>query len=123
VTGSWAKEERSFVAGALFVPLAQPRARVAVALLEPEGPDSLTAWGFFNAVFERKELMEDYVLEAEAEKMLADPEVKRAFTERLAQDPAFAKSARARLDFFYRRHPAWDEQLGVLPVFRVDEQP
>jgi hypothetical protein len=124
VKGSWSPAtERDFVAGALFVPLAQPRARVAVALLEPEAPDSLTAWGFHNGVFERKELMEDYVLEDVAEKMLGVPEVKRAFDERLAEDPTFAKSPRARLDFFYRRHPAWDDQLGLIPVFRVDEQP
>jgi hypothetical protein len=74
-------------------------------------------------VFERKEYMEDYVLEGVAEKMLADPAIKRAFDERLAADPAFAKSPRARLDFFYKRHPAWDEQLNLVPVFKMDVAP
>jgi hypothetical protein len=121
--GSWTAEQHAFAPGALFVPVAQPRARVAIALLEPEGPDSLAAWGFFNGVFERKEYMEDYVLEGVAEKMLADPAIRREFDARMAADPAFAHSPRARLDFFYRRHPSWDDQVGIVPVFRVDQVP
>ena len=71
VRGAWSHEKRSFAAGGLFVPVAQPHARLAAQLLEPEAPDSLTSWGYFDTVFEQKEYMEDYVLEAVAEKMLA----------------------------------------------------
>ena len=35
-------------------------------------------------------------------------------------DPAFAKDPRARLDFFYRRHPAWDAGYNRYPVLRTD---
>ena len=51
--------------------------RLAAHLLEPEAPDSLTTWGFFDAVFEEKEYMED-LLEAVAEKMLKDLAVSEA---------------------------------------------
>jgi hypothetical protein len=122
VKGAWQPERRSFPGG-IFIPIAQPRARIAVQLLEPEAPDSFTSWGFFNAVFERKEYMEDYVLEGVAEGMLSDPKLKAEFEQRLASDEKFAKSPRARLDFFYRRDPAWDERYNLVPVFRLQKTP
>ncbi|MFQ5807661.1 MAG: M14 family zinc carboxypeptidase, partial [Phycisphaerae bacterium] len=63
-------ERRVFIAGTVVVPLAQRRAKVAVHLLEPEAPDSLIAWGFFNAIFEQKEYAESYVMEPIARRML-----------------------------------------------------
>src|SRR5690606_26577887 len=64
--GTWGAEAHDVPAGSLFVPVAQPLARVAIALLEPRAPDSLAAWGWFNNHFERKEYMEPYVAEAVA---------------------------------------------------------
>jgi hypothetical protein len=64
--------------------------------------------------------MEPYVAEQVAKEMLATrPDVAQAFRERLASDPAFAKDPDARLDFFYRRHPSWDERVNLYPVFRI----
>ena len=37
--------------------------------------------------------------------------------------PARAASPSARLEFFYRRHPSWDERFGLYPVLRVDVAP
>ncbi|MGZ3405783.1 MAG: peptidase M14, partial [Polyangia bacterium] len=122
VRGAWTHETRSFTGGGLFVPVAQPHARLAAQLLEPEGPDSLTSWGYFATVFEEKEYMEEYVLEAIAEKMLQDPAIKAEW-ERKLKEPAFAKSAHERLEFFYKKHPSWDTQLGLVPVFRLQETP
>ncbi|MBS7455597.1 M14 family metallopeptidase [Coralloluteibacterium stylophorae] len=119
LAGGWAPEAQDVGAGALFVPIAQPRARLAMALLEPQAPDSLAAWGEFNNAFERKEYMEDYVAEDVARDMLRDPAVRRAFEARL-RDPGFAADPQARLDFFYRRHSAWDERLDLYPVLRVE---
>lgn len=124
LAGKWRKEPRSFAAGALFVPIAQPKARLIMTLLEPHDPDSFVRWGFFNASFEQKEYMEAYVAEEVAAKMLAeDPEVRQAFERRLAEDATFAASPAARLEFFYRRHPSWDEQLNLYPVVRVEHAP
>jgi hypothetical protein len=127
VSGAWGAVESGerwpLGPGSLFVPIAQPRARLAIHLLEPQAPDSLCAWGYFNAAFEFKEYMEDYVLEEVAEEMLKDPAVKAEFDRKLASDPAFARSPRARLDFFYRRHPSWDTRFDLYPVYRTDVEP
>ncbi|MCE9578096.1 MAG: peptidase M14 [Deltaproteobacteria bacterium] len=122
VTGAWAREKRSAGQGAIFVPIAQPGARLVLHLLEPSAPDSLVAWGFFNGALETKEYMEAYVAEEVARTMLADPAIKAAFDEVL-KDPAFAASPARRLEWFYRRSPAWDERVGLIPVFRVDVAP
>ncbi|WP_425490819.1 M14 family metallopeptidase [Luteimonas cellulosilyticus] len=122
--GAWHEDTQDVAAGALYVPIAQPKARLVAALLEPQAPDSLAAWGRFNVHFERKEYMEDYVAEAVAREMLAgDPAVRSAFETRLRDDPAFAADPAARLDFFYRRHSAWDTRYNLYPVLRVEAAP
>jgi hypothetical protein len=124
LTGVWHAEKRDIAAGALYVPVAQPAARVLVALLDPMGPDSLSAWGFFNNTLEQKEYMEGYVVEGVAREQLAhDPQLAQAFAQRLASDPAFAADPAARLGFFSERHPSHDERLRLYPVLAVDVPP
>ena len=123
VKGGWTRERRVVRDGALFVPIAQPKARLVIALLEPQAPDSLLQWGWFNNAFERKEYMEAYVAEDVALDMLRDPEVRAAFDRRLAENPEFAASPAARLEWFHRRHASWDERLGLYPVFRTATVP
>jgi hypothetical protein len=122
--GRWKAEPRDVAAGALFVPIAQPNARLVMALLEPQAPDALVAWGLFNTAFEAKEYMEPYVAEEVARAMLAaDASLAAEFKRRLAADQAFAKDPAARLDFFYRRHASWDDRFNLYPVMRVDQAP
>jgi len=124
IKGAWQPERVTLGAGALWVPIGQRGARLALHLFEPTTPDSLAAWGFFNAVFEQKEYMEDYVAEEVAREMLAaDPGLKATFDAWLAADAERAKSASARLDFFYRRHPSWDAQKDRLPIVKTDTVP
>jgi hypothetical protein len=124
VTGSWKPEAQDLGIGALFVPIAQPKARLVMALLEPQAPDSLLGWGEFNNAFEQKEYMEDYVAEDVARDMLAnDPTLKAAFERRLATDAAFAKDPQARLDFFRRRHASFDQRFRLYPVLRIATAP
>lgn len=123
LTGAWRAERRAVPPGSLFVPIAQPNARLIMALLEPQSPDSFAAWGFFNNAFERKEYMEAYVAEAVALEMLADPAVAADFQRRLQEDAEFARSPQARLDFFYRRHASFDERLNLYPVYRTSAMP
>jgi hypothetical protein len=121
VEGSWKPEPRNLGKGALFVPIAQPKARLVMALFEPQAPDSLLAWGEFNNAFEPKEYMEEYVAEDVArEQMARDPALAAEFRHKVETDPAFAKNAHARLEFFARRHPSWDERLNLYPVMRTD---
>jgi len=95
-----------------------------MALLEPQAPDALAAWGGFNNAFERKEYMEDYVAEEVARDMLAkDAALKAAFKKRLDVDPEFANSPQARLEFFHRLHSSWDNRHNLYPVLRTDRAP
>lgn len=120
--GQWADEAVTLAPGSLIVPVAGNNGRLLAALLDPQAPDSFAAWGFFNNAFEAKEYMEPYVAEEIARAMLAaDPELSEAFNQRLASDPAFAASPEARLDFFYRRHSAWDDRRDRYPVIGLDQ--
>jgi hypothetical protein len=122
--GDWKREPRDLPAGSLFVPISQPRARLAMALLEPRAPDSLAAWGEFNIAFERREYMEAYVAEEVARAALAgNPALAAEFRGRLESDAGFAGSATARLDFFYQRHSSWDREFNLYPVFRARKLP
>ncbi|MBL8910189.1 MAG: peptidase M14, partial [Archangium sp.] len=122
ITGSWSSATEDLPAGSLFIPIAQPRAELVMHLMEPTLPDSFAAWGFFNAHFEQKEYLEDYLSEAFAREALKDPKVKAEFDARL-KDPEFAKDPERRLAFFAARHPSADPKLGVLPVYRVATPP
>ena len=124
VDGNWKTEPRAVLAGSLYVPVNQPKARLVVAMLEPQAPDSLLAWGYFNNAYERKEYMEEYVAEDVArEQMAADPALAAEFKRRVETDPAFAKNPHARLDFFYKRHASWDERHNLYPVYRTATAP
>ncbi|MGN6383288.1 MAG: M14 family metallopeptidase [Dyella sp.] len=108
--------------GSVIVPMDQRAANVAIALLEPQAPDSLLRWGYLDAVFEPKEYGEPRVLEQLARDMLAkDSALKADFQHRLASDAAFAASPRARLEYFFERSPWYASQaVGAYPVLRLD---
>ena len=122
VTGGWKREPQQLPPGSLFVPVSQPGLWLLANLLEPESPDSLTAWGLFNAVFEQKEFLEDYVAEEEARRMLAqDKGLQAEFDARFPSPDAGTPPERLR--FFAERHPSWDTHLNLVPVFRLDVAP
>ena len=52
-----------------------------------------------------------------------DPRLRAEFEQRLRDDPAFAKNPAARLDFFYRKHPAYDPDYNRYPIVRVGIAP
>jgi hypothetical protein len=108
--------------GSVIVPLDQRAANVAINLLEPQAPNSLLHWGFLNAMFEAKEYGEPRVVEKLARDMLArDPALKAEFDRKLHDDPAFAASTNARLEFFFERSPWYvAQQVGAYPVLRLD---
>lgn len=123
VEGDWGRERRPVAKGALFVPIAQPKARLVMTMLEPRGADGLLAWGEFNNAFERKEYMEDYVAEEVAREQLeADPALREEFRKKLDTDAAFNKSPEKRLEFFAKRHASWDERYNLYPVMRTAQK-
>jgi murein tripeptide amidase MpaA len=120
IRGAWTAVARAIPANALFVPIAQPLARLLFALLEPQAPDSYAAWGFFNACFEQKEQLEPYVAEQIAREMYAaDLELREAFAAKLEDDANFRANPAARLEFFCRHHSSWDEELNTYPILRA----
>nr|WP_315255247.1 M14 family metallopeptidase [uncultured Duganella sp.] len=123
VEGDWGRERRAVSKGALFVPIAQPKARLVMTMLEPRGADGLLAWGEFNNAFERKEYMEDYVAEEVAREQLeADPALREEFRKKLDTDAEFNKSPAKRLEFFAKRHASWDERYNLYPVMRTAQK-
>ena len=122
--GGWRSDKRDVAAGSLFVPFAQAKARLVAALLEPQAPDSLADWGRFNGSSNGRNTWRSYVAEEVArEQMAADPTLAAEFKQKLADDSAFAGSPTARLEFFARRHPSWDERFNLYPVMRVAAVP
>ena len=115
-------ETRTFPANSALIALDQTAANVAIHLLEPNAPDSLVLWGFFNAIFEQKEYFSDYIMEKIAAEMLAkDENLRKEFEEKLKNEK-FAASARMRLTFFYERSPYSDKRIGIYPVGRITKE-
>jgi hypothetical protein len=108
----------TMTAGSVRVPADQPLALVAAALLEPDSPESLLAWGFFPEILQRTEYMEAYAIEPLAARMLQqDHALARAWEEAL-KDPAFAASPERRLAWFYERSAYYDERYRLYPIGR-----
>ncbi len=106
-------------AGSVRVPVNQPLGLLVAAMLEAESPDSFLAWNFFPGILQRTEYIEGYAISPLAEAMMArDPSLKTEFEAKLAADPAFAKDANARLEWFYKRSPYYDTRYLLYPVGR-----
>ncbi|MCL1092016.1 M14 family metallopeptidase [Shewanella profunda] len=104
--------------GTIKVSTDQPLGDLAVLLLEPQSPDSLLQWGFFNPIFTRTEYIEDYAVEPLAAKMLKeDPKLQAEFDKALT-NAEFAADPEARLRWFYERSPYYDNQYLKYPVYR-----
>jgi murein tripeptide amidase MpaA len=110
---------QTFPAGSVRVPTDQPLGTLAVLLLEPDSPDSLFRWGFFNSALQRTEYAERYALEPLARRMLErEPGLREEFEQALAGDAELRNSAGARLRWFYRRSPWYDPRAFLYPVAR-----
>lgn len=112
------KTKLELPAGTVKISTQQPLGDLAILLLEPQSPDSLLQWGFFNPIFTRTEYIEHYAVEPLAVKMLKEDPALAAEFEAALQDPEFAKDAEARLRWFYERSPYYDKQYRVYPVLR-----
>ena len=105
--------------GSVRISTDQPLGDLAIVLLEPASPDSFFQWGFFLEWLQRTEYGEGYILEPMAQAMLAeDPALRAEFEAKLAADKDFAANPSARLDFFYRKTPFYDERASLYPVAR-----
>lgn len=116
-------ETRTFPAGSVLVDMNQPLARVVAHLLEPAGPDALVRWGYLDAIFERVEYVESYVIEEMIQEMVAEnPSLMEKLDRARTADPEFAASPWAIRNWFYQKTPYYDKRLGIYPVGSLDDR-
>ena len=130
------KEKIFIPAGSYWVPLKQRRARLVLAMLEPQAPDSLAYWGLMNSVFEggfgggggggrggRAGGVNEYLSEPIARRMMADnPELRKQFEAKVASDAAFAADAQQRLQWWFQQSKYEASETGRYPIVRVWEK-
>ena len=104
-------------AGSIRVSTDQPLGALAVALLQPEAPDSFFSWGFFHGMFQRTEYFENYALLPWIEQQLkTDAKLKADFDAAVKADPQLQKDGEARVQWFYQRSPFYDVSYLKYPV-------
>jgi hypothetical protein len=113
-------EERTFLAGTVVIDTAQRRAKIAAGLLEPEAPDALVKWGFFDTIFEAKEYVESYVMEGIARDMLKEPSLAAQWKQAQSDTTLVGRPQRIR-DWFYARSRYAETRVGVYPVGRINQ--
>lgn len=108
--------------GDYVIPIDQPRARYIVETLEPAAMDSFFRWNFFDTVLTQKEYFSPYVFEEVAAELLADNDaLRKRFTDRSNDDPAFAADRSAQLQFIYENSRHYEAAHRVYPVVRLTD--
>lgn len=109
----------SFPVGTAVVDMLQPAAKVIMQALEPQAVDCLVSWGMWNAIFERKEYIDDYMVEPLADSLLEhDAALRAEYEARLASDTAFAGSVTRKREFFYKNSSYYEHDHNWYPVTR-----
>jgi hypothetical protein len=146
------KEKMTIPQGSYWVPMKQRRARLVLATLEPQAPDSFARWGLMYSVFEGgggrggagggggrggaggaagrgaatgagAPPVAEYLSEPIARKTMADnPELAKEFLAKVASDPAFAADRTARLQWWYQHSKYEPSDNGRYPIVRVWEK-
>lgn len=98
----------------------QPGNRFIVETLEPQSVDSYFNWNFFDSILGQKEYYSAYIFEDEAFRLLNEnPDLKRQFDEAKAGDEQLRSSARAQLDWIYKRSPYYEQTHLRYPIGRL----
>jgi hypothetical protein len=124
------QEPMTMPPGSYWVPLKQRRARLILATLEPQAPDSFVRWGLMDQVFEGGGRggrggapVAEYLSEPIARKTMADnPDLAREFLAKVAADPTFAGDRTARLQWWYQHSKYEPSDNGRYPIVRVWEK-
>ena len=135
------KEKMTIPEGSYWVPMKQRRARLILATLEPQAPDSFARWGLMYQVFEGggggrggagrggavaptgAPPVAEYLSEPIARKTMADsPGLAKEFLAKVASDPVFAADRTARLQWWYQHSKYEPSDNGRYPIVRVWEK-
>ncbi|MEL7119982.1 MAG: hypothetical protein AAFO07_11095 [Bacteroidota bacterium] len=109
-----------FNKGDYVVKMNQAANRYLISTLEPQAPDAFFAWNFFDGILNQKEYFSSYVFEDLAHEYLEEnPDLKAKLEERKKNDPKFAESGRAQLDFVYKNSPYYEATHRRYPVARL----
>ncbi len=114
--------KRNYFKGDYVVFVDQIANRYIVETLEPQAPDSFFAWNFFDGILMQKEYYSSYVFEDLAANYLKQqPDLKKRLEAKKLEDPTFAKSGQAQLDFIYKNSPHYEPTHRLYPVARFIE--
>jgi Zinc carboxypeptidase len=110
-----------FKKGDWYIPMNQIANRFLIETLEPITEDSYFAWNYFDAILGQKEGYSAYAFEdIAADYLKSNSALKTKLEQQRVSDTAFAKNARAQLNFVYQNSP-WYEPIHMrYPVYRVD---
>lgn len=91
-----------------------------IQTLEPQGPDSFFAWGFFDAILMQKEWFSDYVFEDLAAEILNEnPKLREELIAKQKADANFAADAWEQLVFVFEHSKYKEITHRRYPVARV----
>jgi len=108
----------TFEIGDFKVPLGQISDKYTMAVLAPEAPDAFLAWNFFDIILQQKEYFSTYVFEDEAAQLLIqNPDWKKELDSLRSVDEVLANSARAQLNWIYRKSDHYEKEHLRYPVF------
>ena len=135
VSGEWGPHSTTIQKGSIFVPISQARSSLVAHLLEPKGPDSISAWGLFNTAYEISDYLanhrafelvnwmnqdESKIKELYGDELLRQlPHLKREYEQKLQTNESFRADPQARLNFWISVLPQQDLSLNLYPIFRA----
>lgn len=114
--------EQVFIqSGDYYVPTTQAARMYLLAALEPQATDSFFNWNFFDSVLQQKEHFSSYVFEDIASELLeSQPEIREAFEAKKANEPNFAQSSYAQLNWIYQQSPHYETSHNRYPILRLN---
>ncbi|UZH54432.1 M14 family metallopeptidase [Salinimicrobium tongyeongense] len=114
------REKVSIRQGDVFIPIKQKAGKYLMATIEPQAPDSFFNWNFFDSILQQKEGFSPYVFEEIAREFLDDyPEIENEFLAKKKNEPEFASSWYAQLDWIHKQSEHYEKSHLRYPVFRV----
>lgn len=106
--------------GDILIPVKGDAARFLAEVLEPNSEDSWFAWNYFDATLMQKEWYSTYVFDEYAAEMLKnDPEMKKRFDQKKANEESFRISADAQFYWLYQQSPLYEPGVNRYPVIRI----
>lgn len=113
-------KKMQFFKGDIYVSTQQKGFRYLLETLEPEAPDSLFNWNFFDTVLQQKEGFSPYVFEDVALKMLqTNAKLKTEFNLKKENDERFANNWYAQLDWLHKKSDHYEPAHMQYPIYRV----